>query len=64
MSPDWITIVNKTATVAEIPIYGGGMATGNGAGCDVAVWQKENSILIALDMQNVGLACYRLTAEE
>lgn len=64
LTDDWITIVNKAATVAEIPIYGGGMATGNGAGCDVAVWQKENSILIALDMQNVGLACYRLTAEE
>ncbi|MBP5373395.1 MAG: hypothetical protein J6Y31_00580 [Bacteroidales bacterium] len=61
---DWITIVNKTATVAEIEFSGNGMATGNGSGCDVAVWQKENSVLIAMDMQNVGLACYRLTAEE
>lgn len=61
---DWISIVNKTATIAEIELYGNGMATGNGAGCDVAVWQKENYVLIAMDMQQVGLACFRLTAED
>ena len=61
---EWLTIVNKTETVAEIGLYGNGMATGNGSGCDVAVWQKENSVLIAMDMQQVGLACFRLTAED
>ena len=64
LTDDWITIANKTQTVAEIELYGNGKATGNGAGCDVAVWQKENYLLIAMDMQNVGLACYRMTAEE
>lgn len=64
LTDDWITIVNKTATVAEIELSGNGMKTGNGSGCDVAVWQKENSVLIAMDMQQVGLACFRLTAED
>ena len=64
LTDDWITIVNKAQTVAEIELSGNGMATGNGSGCDVAVWQKENSVLIAMDMQQVGLACFRLTAED
>lgn len=64
LSDDWITIVNKAATVAEFALTGNGMKTGNGSGCDVAVWQKENSVLIAMDMQQVGLACFRLTAED
>ena len=64
VTDDWITIVNKTSTVAEIALSGNGMATGNGSGCDVAVWQKDNSVLIAMDMQQVGLACFRLTAED
>ena len=64
LTDDWITISNKTATVAEIKLTGNGMATGNGSGCDVAVWEKDNSLLIAMDMQQVGLACYRLTAED
>lgn len=64
LTDDWISIATKAETVALEEISGNNKTTGNGSGCDVAVWQKDNCILIAMDMQEVGLACYRLTAED
>ncbi len=64
LTDDWISIATKAETVALEEISGNNKSTGNGSGCDVAVWQKDNCILIAMDMQEVGLACYRMTVED
>ena len=63
LTDDWLTIINKgiSSTVALEQITGNGHTTGNGSGLDVAVWQEDDQVLIAIDMQDVGLAVYKMS---
>ena len=63
LTDDWLTIINKgiSSTVALEQITGNGHKTGNGSGLDVAVWQEDDQVLIAIDMQDVGLAVYKMS---
>ena len=61
LTDPWLSIIDKTDTVTISKIYGNGFATGNGSGFDVAVWQQDDDqVLIAVDMQDVGLQVYKM----
>ena len=65
LSDDWVSIHNKNVANSFLieKLTGNGKASGNGSGMDVAVWQDNDQLLIAIDMQDVGLAVYRMYAE-
>ena len=65
LTDSWLSICNKgiSKTIALEELSGNGKKTGNGSGFDVAVWQEDDQILIAVDMQEVGLQVYRMYAE-
>ena len=65
LTDSWLSIINRgmSKTIFLSKLYGNGHASGNGSGLDVAVWQEENQVLIAIDMQDVGLQVYRMYKE-
>ena len=63
LTNSWLSICNKTQTTALEEISGNGKTSGNGSGFDIAIWQEDSQILIAVDMQDVGLQVYRMYAE-
>lgn len=63
LTNSWLGICNKTQTTALEEISGNGKTSGNGSGFDIAIWQEDSQILIAVDMQDVGLQVYRMYAE-
>lgn len=65
LTDSWLSICNKgiSQTICLDSLSSNGKTSGNGSGLDVAVWQENSQILIALDMEDVGLRVYRLYAE-